>query len=362
MNLRSSARWWSVESEADKTIGCYLCPKQCVIDEGSRGACYVRKNVKGAMSLEGYGRGISYRVDPIEKKPLYHFLPGTPVLSFGSVGCNLSCEYCIHSVPGVAQELIDNSVALKPERVVEMAISRGCRSIAFTDNDPVVWAEYMIETARLAGEAGLKTVAVTSGYISRQARPAFFHYIDAANIDLKGFENAFYKKIIGGSLQPVLNTLRYLKTQTEIWFELTYLLLEGKNDDAEVLRRMCDWVLLNLGNDVPLHFTAYHPHELAKGNDKPTSHERLIWARDLALGLGLKYVYVGNVYDEQRESTYCPSCHKVLVRRNWFKIGSYDMNMDRCSVCDCRIPGVFEAEKGDWGRKSLPLKVIPNLK
>ena len=219
----------------------------------------------------------------------------------------------------------------------------------------------MIETAKLAKEAGLKTVAVTAGYISRQARPAFFHYIDAANIDLKGFDDAFYNDVIGGSLQPVLNTLRYLKTQTDIWYELTYLLLEGKNDHPDVLRRMCDWVLLNLGDEVPIHFTAYHPQEIRNSGDKPTSHERLIWARELAMSLGMKYVYIGNVYDESRESTYCPSCHKALVRRNWFKVGGYEMDVNRCSACECIIPGVYEANKGDWGRKSLPLKVLPSV-
>ncbi len=368
MDLRSKAKWWSVVSDEGEgssggagEIRCELCPKRCVIVAGDRGACYVRKNVGGEMVAESYGWGASFRVDPIEKKPLYHFLPGTPVLSFGGAGCNLSCDYCIHSVAGVAGEMLDRSAYVSAEDVVQMAISRGCRSIAFTDNDPIVFAEYVIDIARLAREKGIKTVVVSSGYISGQARAAFFHYIDAANIDLKGFDDAFYESVVGGRLQPVLNTLRYLKCETDIWFELTYLLLTGKNDDAEVLRRMCEWILLNLGDEVPLHFTAYHPRALVKGDLVPTHHEGLIDARDLALSIGLKYVYLGNVYDEPRETTYCPSCRKALVRRNWFKVGGYDLNKGCCDICGCSIAGVYEQGKGDWGRKSLPLKVIPNL-
>ena len=305
--------WWSPES--DGRILCQLCPRACRLKEGDRGFCFVRKNVDGLMILDTYGRSTGFCIDPIEKKPLNHFLPGSPVLSFGTAGCNLGCKFCQNWDISKSREVSRLSDRAAPEEIARAAKESGCRSVAFTYNDPVIWAEYAIDTATACHNHDLKTVAVTAGYITPQARGEFFGAMDAANIDLKAFSEDFYYKVTGAHLQPVLDTIRYVANETDCWVELTNLIIPDANDDEAELRRMCDWILDAVGDQVPIHFTAFHP-DFRMTNRQPTKHETLIQAFDIARQTGLKYVYVGNVQDVARQSTYCPDCAGLLIERD----------------------------------------------
>lgn len=346
-------KWW--HSDGDRVV-CDLCPRECRLGEGQRGFCFVRQNIEGRMELTTYGRSTGFCIDPIEKKPLNHFLPGTPVLSFGTAGCNLGCKFCQNWSISKSREIEILSQEASPEAIVEAAKSSGCRSIAFTYNDPVIWAEYAIDTARIARAEGIKTVAVTAGYITPAARPDFYEFIDAANIDLKAFTNEFYKSLTLSELKPVLDTLKWLKYESDVWFEITNLVIPGENDSPDEFEKMCDWILENLGADVPLHFTAFHPD--FKLNDKPrTSASSLEAARDIALQRGLKFVYIGNVVDVDRESTRCPACRQLLIERDRYVIGRYAIRDGGCANCGASIPGVFENKPGNWGRKRVPISI-----
>lgn len=308
------------------------------------------------MVLTTYGKSTGFCIDPIEKKPLNHFLPGTPVLSFGTAGCNLGCKFCQNWDISKSREIEILSAEASPEDIVAAAKTHDCRSIAFTYNDPVIWAEYAIDTAKAARAEGIKSVAVTAGYIGTEARSEFYHHIDAANIDLKAFTDRFYRKLAFAQLEPVLDTLKWLKRESDTWFEITTLIIPGENDSPDELHRMTDWIGENLGDEVPLHFSAFHPD--FKMQDVPaTPHDTLIQAREIAMERGLKYVYVGNVLDLDRQSTRCPSCGEVVIERDHYQLGRYRIDNGSCAACGERIPGVFENERGDWGRRRLPISI-----
>ncbi|MFM9963878.1 MAG: AmmeMemoRadiSam system radical SAM enzyme [Planctomycetaceae bacterium] len=343
--------WWHREGDR---VACDLCPRQCVMKEGDRGFCFVRQNLGGQMMLTTYGRSTGFCIDPIEKKPLNHFLPGTSVLSFGTAGCNLGCKFCQNWDISKSRETERLSQRALPDEVARAALEMGCASVAYTYNDPVIWAEYAIDTARACKELGIKSVAVTAGYITPEARGAFYRFMDAANVDLKAFTEEFYYRTTLSHLQPVLDTLRWLKHETNVWFEITNLVIPQANDELEEFRQMSDWILEACGDEVPLHFSAFHPD--FRMLDRPrTPHETLITARDIAIKAGLKYVYVGNVDDATRQSTYCPNCQKLLIERNWYELGEYALDRDRCRHCGTHIAGVFATRPGNWGRKRQPV-------
>ncbi len=331
------ALWW--ESEPDGRILCTLCPRYCRIGEDQAGFCYIRRNVGGKLYSLGYGRPTGFAIDPVEKKPLNHFLPGTGILSFGTAGCNLGCRFCQNWSISKAKLDEAGSVAATPEEIVELALRRKVPSIAFTYNDPVIWGEFAIDVSRLARQRGLKSVMVTAGYITPEARRDVYRYIDAANVDLKAFTERFYHKLTFSHLEPVLDTLKWLKRETDIWFEITNLMIPGENDEPEETKKLCAWVLENLGDEVPLHFTAFHPD--FKMTDKPrTPASTLKRAREIALSLGVKYCYVGNVFDDEGQTTYCAECGAAVIRRSWHEILDYKLVGERCT-CGAKIPGRF---------------------
>ncbi|MEZ6192153.1 MAG: AmmeMemoRadiSam system radical SAM enzyme [Phycisphaerales bacterium] len=349
------ARWWHTHPQTGKVV-CTLCPRECQIPEGGRGFCFVRANHGNELVLTTYGRSSGFCIDPIEKKPLAHFLPGTSVMSLGTAGCNLGCKFCQNWDISKSREMDTLASEATPEMIVHAAEDAGCRSIAFTYNDPIIWAEYAIDIAKAARPAGIKTVAVTAGYINAEARGAFFEWIDAANVDLKAFSETFYRKLTQTKLQPVLDTLFYLKHETDVWLEITTLVIPGENDSDEELGAMCGWIVEKLGPDVPVHFSAFHPD--FKMMDTPrTPHETLIRARQVGLDAGLRFVYIGNVHDPARESTYCPDCGLLLIERDWYNLGRYAVVDGCCGGCGGRLPGVFENEPGHWGRRRLPVRL-----
>lgn len=342
--------------QKDGALLCTLCPRACVLKPSDRGFCFVRQNQDGVMKLTTYGLSTGFCVDPIEKKPLNHFLPGESVLSFGTAGCNLGCQFCQNWSISKSREVKLLSEKATPEEIARAAKALGCAAVAFTYNDPVIWAEYAIDTARACHELKIKTVAVTAGYITAAARPEFYSVMDAANVDLKGFTEHFYQRFTLASLAPVLETLIWLKKESNVWFEITTLLIPGANDSDEELKNECHWILQNLGDQVPVHFTAFHPD--FRMMDRPaTPASTLKRARDIALAAGLKYVYVGNVDDVKAQSTYCANCHKLLIERSWYDIGKYEIVDSACRYCKHKIPGVFGKEKGSWGRRRLPVSI-----
>jgi pyruvate formate lyase activating enzyme len=341
------ALWWT--TEADGRILCTLCPRYCRIGEDQAGFCYIRKNIGGKLYSLGYGKSTGFAIDPIEKKPLNHFLPGTGVLSFGTAGCNLGCRFCQNWSTSKAKLDDAGSLGATPEQVVELAVKHNVPSIAFTYNDPVIWGEFAIDVSRLARARGLKSVMVTAGYITPEARRDVYRYIDAANVDLKAFTERFYRKLTFSHIEPVLDTLRWLKHETEIWFEITNLMIPGENDDPEETKQLAAWVLDNLGDAVPLHFTAFHPD--FRMTDKPrTPASTLRRARDIARAMGIKYCYVGNVFDDEGQTTYCPACGAALIRRSWHDILEYRLIGDRCP-CGQKIPGRFETRPRESARR-----------
>ncbi len=348
--------WWHDAENAEGRIVCDLCPRECHLKAGDRGFCFVRQNVDGEMMLTTYGRSTGFCIDPIEKKPLNHFLPGTSVLSFGTAGCNLGCKFCQNWDISKSREVERLSELAGPEAIAEAAAHFDCRSVAYTYNDPVVWAEYAIDTAKACRAAGIKNVAVTAAYISPQARAPFYEYMDAANVDLKAFTEEFYHKITYSHLQPVLETIEWLKKETDVWFELTNLVIPKANDSMDEIREMSDWILQHVGDEVPVHFTAFHPdfRMQDRGNTPP---ETLIAAREVALQQGLRFVYVGNVNDDIHQSTYCPSCKGLLIQRNWYELGEYHLQQNSCGHCGAKIAGVFEKAPGNWGRRRQPVQM-----
>jgi pyruvate formate lyase activating enzyme len=347
-------RYWT-PVEGGKIL-CQLCPRACRLGEGQRAFCFVRMNQGGRMVLTTYGRSSGFCIDPIEKKPLNHFLPGTSVLSFGTAGCNLGCKFCQNWDISKAREWDRLADSAGPDAIAEAAVRAGARSVAFTYNDPVIWAEYAIDVAKACRARGVKTVAVTAGYITEEARGEFFAHMDAANVDLKAFSEEFYHKVTYAHLDPILETLRYLRHETEVWFEVTTLLIPGHNDSVEEIDRQCDWFARTLGPEVPLHFTAFHPD--FKMTDVPhTPGATLRRAREQARAHGLAHVYTGNVHDAEGQSTYCAGCGGLLIERDWYRLGKYRIRESACIDCGAPIAGRFEKRAGNWGPRRLPIVI-----
>ncbi len=348
-------QWWHPLD--DGRVQCDLCPRECKLADGQRGFCFVRRARDGGIDLTSYGRASGFCIDPIEKKPLNHFYPGSSVLSFGTAGCNLGCRFCQNWDISKARESDRLTDWATPEAVAQAAQNAGCRSIAFTYNDPVIFAEYAIDCAVAAHERGLKTVAVTAGYINPEPRTEFYAHMDAANVDLKAFTDVFYQKLCFAELAPVLDTLHWLKQETKVWFEVTTLLIPGHNDSELEIAQLCEWFRENLGQDVPLHFTAFHPDFKLIGLP-PTPAATLRRAREQARQAGLHYVYTGNVHDAEGQSTYCTACGKLLIERDWYHLGTWNLNdQGGCKACGTLLAGCFDPEPGRWGSRRERIKV-----
>ena len=353
------ARYW--HRLADGRIQCDLCPRYCRLREGQRGLCFVRARQGEHLVLTTYGRSSGFCIDPIEKKPLNHFLPGTAVLSFGTAGCNLTCKFCQNWDISKARTFDRLQEKAAPEAIAEAALAAGCRSVAFTYNDPVIFLEYVVDVAAACRERGLKTVAVSAGYITAEPRVEFFRAMDAANIDLKGFTERFYQRLCSGQLEPVLETLIYLKQETEVWFEVTTLLIPGENDGIEEVESLAAWFLEHLGPNVPLHFTAFHP-DWKMLETPPTPPATLLRARKIARGLGLNYVYTGNIHDEESQTTVCHNCGATLIGRDWYKLTRWALTDDgHCRACGTPCAGVFIGPPGSWGRRRRSISFTRQL-
>ncbi len=338
-------------------VQCDLCPRFCKLLEGQRGLCFVRARENDRIVLTTWGRSSGFCVDPIEKKPLNHFLPGTPVLSFGTAGCNLACKFCQNWDISKSRELDTLADQATPEVIAQAARRLGCASVAFTYNDPVIFLEYAVDVAQACHEIGIKAVAVTAGEICPEPRADFFRHMDAANVDLKGFTEEFYRKICGGELAPVLDTLKYLKHETDVWFEITTLLIPGENDSDRELDAMTRWVASELGLDVPIHFTAFHP-DYKMLDLPPTPPATLARARRIALANGLRYAYTGNVHDEEGGSTLCHNCGERLIGRDWFVLTDWNLTPDgACANCGTPCAGRFASAPGTWGSRRLPVRL-----
>lgn len=355
------ARWW--HALPDGRIQCDLCPRDCRLHPGQRGLCFVRQRVGDAMVLTTYGRSSGFCVDPIEKKPLNHFHPGSAVLSFGTAGCNLACKFCQNWDISKSREMDRLQDRATPARIASLAVERGCRSVAFTYNDPVIFAEYAMDTADACHALGVATVAVTAGYIHPAARREFHARMDAANVDLKGFTEDFYFRQTGAHLAPVLDTLQAIRHETGCWLEITTLLIPGHNDDTAELEALARWVHDSLGPDVPLHFTAFHP-DYKMADVPPTPRATLQRARRIGLDAGLHHVYTGNVLDREGGTTFCPGCAAPLIERQWHEITRCDIAVGEggrgsCPRCGAAIAGVFGRFEGAFGRRRLPVRVAP---
>ena len=342
------AGWW--EAEPGGRVHCYLCPRHCHIHAGQVGFCFIRVNRGGKLYSLGYGSPAALQIDPIEKKPLSHFLPGSRVFSMGTAGCNMGCFFCQNWDISKSRQDQVHSQRVAPEDVPLLALEHGCESIAFTYNEPTIWGEYVIDICRAAKDHGLKTVMVSNGYITREAFHDIYDHIDAANIDLKAFTETFYGKITLTHLQPVLDTLQWLKNETSVWFELTNLLIPALNDGAEEIGKLSEWVMTHLGPDVPLHFTAFHPD--FKLRDKPaTPPETLHRARKIAIDSGLHFVYEGNIFSDGA-NTACPSCGELLIRRSWHNVLENRLKNGACASCGLVIPGVWQGSRKSGVRRA----------
>ena len=350
--VRYPGRWWSRLD--DGRIQCDLCPRECRLHEGQRGFCFVRAREGDRIILTTYGRSSGFCLDPIEKKPLAHFFPGSSVLSFGTAGCNLGCSFCQNWDISKAREYDRLADQASPEAIALAARRLDAESVAFTYNDPTIFAEYAIDVARACHEHGVKTVAVTAGYICPEPRRELYSVIDAANVDLKGFTEEFYFKVTGAHLDRVLETLMYLKHETTVWFELTTLLIPGYNDSDAEIAKEAQWVARELGPDVPLHFSAFHP-DYKMLDVQPTPPETLRRARTRAKQEGLRYVYVGNVHDREGDATYCPSCGEAVIARDWYEILDYRLDSSGRCRCGAAIPGRFAEKAGAFGRRRVPV-------
>ncbi|MDR1957473.1 MAG: AmmeMemoRadiSam system radical SAM enzyme [Planctomycetaceae bacterium] len=364
------ARWWHRADNSDNgdvvhDVICELCPRRCRIAHQKSGFCRVRQNHHGQLINAAYGRSTGFCLDPVEKKPLYHFLPGTPTLSFGTVGCNLECRFCQNYQTSCSHTLAPLRETASPAVIAETALSLGCPSVSFTYNEPVIWSEFVVDTALECRKRGIKTIAVTNGFISQEPAAWFFPHLDAVNVDLKGFTDDFYKRLTGGSLAPVLETLRYIVHETALWLEITNLLIPGENDRSEEIHAMCEWIARELGVDIPLHFSSFHPM-FRLMRHPPTPPETLIKARQIAREHGLRYVYLGNIRGSQTHTTVCPSCGSTLLERTDY--GVVPINIDlpvpdtntvtaQCRQCRQVLPGVYPPRMGIWGNKRQPVSL-----
>jgi len=336
---------------------CDLCPRECKLQNGQRGLCFVRMALDDQIVLTTYGRSSGFCIDPIEKKPLNHFYPGTPILSFGTAGCNLACKFCQNWDISKSRQFDTLADAASPETIARAAHELDCRSVAYTYNDPTIFMEYAVDVAQACHDLGIFSVAVTAGYIHPRPRRDFYAHMDAANVDLKGFSEAFYQKLCAGSLAPVLDTLLYLKHETQVWFEITTLLIPGENDSNDELEAMTRWVVDELGPDVPMHFTAFHP-DYKMLDTPPTPFTTLSRARRIALDNGVRYAYTGNVHDENGGGTYCHQCGQKLIGRNWYVLSDWNLDENgRCQTCHTPCAGHFAPEPGTWGARRQPVRL-----
>jgi len=341
----------------DGRVQCDVCPRACKLHDGQRGLCFVRAAEEGRVVLTTWGRSSGFCVDPIEKKPLNHFHPGSSVLSFGTAGCNLSCKFCQNWDISKSRETDTLADEASPETVARAALALGCRSVAFTYNDPVVFMEYAIDVAQACHAVGVETVAVTAGYVCDAPRRELYAHMDAANVDLKAFTEDFYHRVTGGHLAPVLETLEYLRHETNVWLELTTLLIPGHNDDDAELDRMTAWIGDRLGPDVPVHFTAFHP-DWRMRDVPPTPPDTLSRACRIARANGLRYAYTGNVHDRDGGSTWCPGCGACVIERDWYTLGAWGLDDDgRCLGCGTPCPGRFDGAPGAWGARRVPVRL-----
>ncbi len=357
-NIVTTRYWHQLD---DGRIQCDLCPRACKLNNGQRGLCFVRACDNDQIVLTTYGRSSGFCVDPIEKKPLNHFFPGTSVLSFGTAGCNLACKFCQNWDISKSRQMDTLADAASPEQLAITANKLQCRSIAFTYNDPVIFHEYAIDVAQACKEQNINSVAVSAGYVCAEPRAEFYQYIDAVNIDLKAFTEDFYYKITGSHLEPVLETLKYIKQETDTWLEITTLLIPGENDSRDEIESMTQWIMEQLGANVPLHFSAFHPDW--KMHDKPrTPLQTLKNARSIAIMNGLNYVYTGNVHDEEGDTTFCDNCGEALIVRDWYQIKNWNLTEDgRCPSCQSQCSGKFEQRPGNWGAKRQPVRLQNSL-
>lgn len=338
----------------DGRVQCDLCPRLCQLREGQRGFCFVRARQDNQIVLTTYGRSSGFCIDPVEKKPLNHFYPGTPVLSFGTAGCNLGCQFCQNWSISKSREIDTLTDLASPELIAKAAKETGCHSVAFTYNDPVIFHEYAIDVAQACLEVGINTIAVTAGEICEEPRTEFFLHMDAANVDLKGFTPEFYRKVCMGDFEAVLDTIRYLQSETNVWFELTNLIIPGVNDSEKELQEMTQWVAEEISVDVPMHFTAFHPDW--KMRDKPrTPPATLTKARDIAINNGIRYAYTGNVHDASGSSTYCHNCGKILIGRDWYVLSEWNLSGGVCTGCGTKCAGIMPEKPGSWGAKRRPI-------
>ncbi len=339
----------------DGRVQCDVCPRACRLHEGQRGLCFVRARENDAIVSTTYGRSSGYCIDPIEKKPLNHFLPGTPVLSFGTAGCNLTCKFCQNWDISKSRDVDTLADAASPQAIAEAAVRLGCTSVAFTYNDPVVFLEYAVDTALACRAQGIRTVGVTAGYIEPGPRAELFGAMDAINIDLKGFTEEYYHKVCGGHLDRVLETIEWAVHESPAWIELTTLVVPGHNDSDAELTRMARWVIDHVGPDVPMHFSAFHP-DWKMLDVSATPPQTLARARRIAMDAGVHFAYTGNVHDPDGDTTFCPSCQTPVIERDWYEILRYDLDpQGACPTCGTVIPGVFEVAAGTWGRRRLPV-------
>jgi pyruvate formate lyase activating enzyme len=347
--------WW--HRLDDGRVRCDVCPRACALHVGQRGLCFVRKREGDAVVLTTYGRSSGFCVDPIEKKPLAHFLPGTPVLSFGTAGCNLACRFCQNWDISRSRDIDTLADAASPGTLADAAVRLGCRSVAFTYNDPVIFMEYAIDVADACRSRGVRTVAVTAGYVNPEPGAEFFAHMDAVNVDLKAFTEGFYHEVCAGHLAPVLATLERLAAETDVWLELTTLLIPGLNDSDAELDGMTRWVVDRLGPDVPMHFTAFHP-DWKMRDRPPTPPSTLRRARRIATGNGVRYAYTGNVVDPEGQTTRCHACDALLIGRDGFEITAWGLHRDgRCPGCGTPCAGVFEGAPGTWGARRRPVRL-----
>ncbi len=348
-------RFW--QKLDDGRVECKLCPRFCKLRDGQRGLCFVRANQNDSIVLTTYGRSSGFAVDPIEKKPLNHYLPGTPIFSFGTAGCNLACKFCQNWDISKSREMDSLMDRALPETIAQAAQRLECSSVAFTYNDPVIFHEYAIDVAQACKERNIKSVAVTAGYVCSEPRAEFYRHMDAANVDLKAFTQQFYRKVTGAHLDAVLETLEYIKHETEVWLEITTLLIPGQNDSEYEIQDMTEWIVEHLGVDVPLHFTAFHP-DWKMTDIASTPPDTLLKARRIALNKGIRYVYVGNVHNKQADSTYCHNCGHLLIGRDWYELSEWNLNQDgRCNSCGTPCSGVFEQLPGTWGAKRMAVNM-----
>jgi pyruvate formate lyase activating enzyme len=348
-------RFW--QRLPDGRIQCDVCPRECRLHEGQRGFCFVRARIGDSVVLTTYGRSSGFCIDPIEKKPLAHFLPGTPVLSFGTAGCNLGCRFCQNWDISKSREWDTLADEAGPEAIADAALRTGCRSVAFTYNDPVIFLEYAIDVAAACRERGIRTVAVTAGYVKPAARAALFGAMDAANVDLKAFEEETYRRVCFGHLAPVLETLEAIVEAGTPWLEVTTLLIPGLNDSDAEVDALTRWISERLGPSVPLHLTAFHP-DFRMLDRPPTPAATLTRARAIGLANGLRHVYTGNVHDPEGQSTFCARCGVRLIGRDGYRITGWALDPGgRCRRCGEPCAGVFEAEPGHWGPKRTPVAI-----